>query len=41
VCAPTQELALFGSVLRDDFTPTSDVDMLVTFAEDASGAIEQ
>jgi predicted nucleotidyltransferase len=27
-----QELALFGSVLRDDFTPASDVDVLVTFA---------
>ncbi len=29
------ELALFGSVLRDDFRPDSDVDVLVTFAEDA------
>lgn len=26
------ELALFGSVLRDDFRPESDVDVLVTFA---------
>ena len=26
-----RRLALFGSVLRDDFTPTSDVDMLVEF----------
>lgn len=25
------ELALFGSILRDDFTPQSDVDVLVTF----------
>ena len=25
------ELALFGSVLRDDFGPESDVDVLVTF----------
>jgi hypothetical protein len=25
------ELALFGSVLRDDFRPDSDVDILVTF----------
>jgi predicted nucleotidyltransferase len=25
------ELALFGSVLRDDFGPESDVDMLVSF----------
>jgi predicted nucleotidyltransferase len=29
------ELALFGSVLRDDFRPDSDVDVLVTFAGDA------
>ncbi|MDY0019527.1 MAG: nucleotidyltransferase domain-containing protein [Anaerolineae bacterium] len=30
------ELALFGSVLRPDFGPKSDVDVLVTFALDAS-----
>ncbi len=29
------ELCLFGSVLRDDFRPDSDVDVLVTFAKDA------
>jgi hypothetical protein len=29
------EFALFGSVLRDDFTSDSDVDVLVTFAPDA------
>jgi predicted nucleotidyltransferase len=29
------EFALFGSVLRDDFGPESDVDALVTFAPDA------
>jgi predicted nucleotidyltransferase len=29
------EFALFGSVLRDDFRPDSDVDVLVTFAPDA------
>lgn len=29
------ELALFGSVLRDDFRPDSDVDVLVSFASDA------
>ena len=29
-----QELALFGSVLRDDFRPDSDVDFLVTYAPD-------
>ena len=27
-----RRLALFGSVLRDDFTPESDVDVLVEFA---------
>ncbi|MGO9175338.1 MAG: nucleotidyltransferase family protein [Desulfobaccales bacterium] len=30
-----RELALFGSVLRDDFRPDSDVDFLVTFEADA------
>jgi predicted nucleotidyltransferase len=29
------EFALFGSVLRDDFRPDSDVDVLVTWAPDA------
>ena len=29
-----RRLALFGSVLRDDFTPSSDVDVLVEFAPD-------
>ncbi len=29
------ELSLFGSVLRDDFTPKSDVDVLVTFADNS------
>jgi predicted nucleotidyltransferase len=29
------EFALFGSVLRDDFGPDSDVDVLVTFAPEA------
>jgi uncharacterized protein len=29
------ELSFFGSVLRDDFRPDSDLDVLVTFAEDA------
>jgi len=29
------ELALFGSVLRSDFRPDSDIDVLVTFAHDA------
>ena len=30
------ELSLFGSALRDDFGPQSDVDLLVGFATDAS-----
>lgn len=29
------ELALFGSALRDDFRPNSDVDVLVSFAPQA------
>jgi len=30
-----RKLSLFGSVLRDDFTPESDVDVLVEFEPDA------
>jgi predicted nucleotidyltransferase len=30
-----KELAFFGSVLREDFGPDSDVDVLVTFEPDA------
>ena len=30
-----RRLALFGSVLREDFTPDSDVDVLVEFDTDA------
>lgn len=30
-----RELALFGSALRDDFGPSSDVDMLVSFDDAA------
>ncbi|HEY9620024.1 MAG TPA: nucleotidyltransferase family protein [Crinalium sp.] len=29
------EFALFGSVLRDDFRPDSDIDVLVTFSSEA------
>ncbi|MBI1983099.1 MAG: nucleotidyltransferase family protein [Acidobacteria bacterium] len=29
------EFALFGSVLRDDFRPDSDLDVMVTFAPEA------
>ena len=30
-----RELSLFGSVLQDEFGPESDVDILVSFTEDA------
>lgn len=30
-----QELAVFGSVLRDDFQDNSDIDFLITFAPNA------
>jgi hypothetical protein len=30
------EFALFGSVLRNDFRPNSDIDVLVSFTSDAS-----
>lgn len=33
------ELSLFGSVLRDDFRPDSDVDVLVRFAPDAEWSL--
>ena len=33
------ELALFGSVLRDDFTSDSDIDFLVRFAPDAEWSL--
>lgn len=32
------DLALFGPVLRDDFCPDSDIDVLVTFARMSAGA---
>lgn len=31
------EFALFGSVLREDFRPDSDIDVLVTFSPESSG----
>jgi uncharacterized protein len=34
------ELSLFGSILRDDFRPDSDVDILVTFAPDHTWGLE-
>ncbi len=33
------EFALFGSVLRDDFSPDSDLDILVTFAPEADWSL--
>jgi uncharacterized protein len=34
-----QELALFGSALREDFRPESDLDILVTFSDDAGWSL--
>ena len=34
-----KELALFGSVLREDFRPDSDVDLLVTFETDSQWSL--
>ena len=34
-----KELSLFGSVLRDDFRPDSDVDVLVACKEDAAWSL--
>ena len=34
-----RELALFGSALRDDFRPDSDLDVLVTFDPDAAWSL--
>jgi hypothetical protein len=33
------ELALFGSVLRDDFRPDSDIDVLVTFSPEVKRSL--
>jgi predicted nucleotidyltransferase len=35
------EFALFGSVLRDDFRPDSDVDVLITFAPEAKRGLTE
>jgi predicted nucleotidyltransferase len=34
-----KEFSLFGSVLRDDFGPQSDVDVLVSFEQDAGWSL--
>ena len=36
-----QELALFGSVLRDDFSPDSDIDVLVTLQPGQTMTLEK
>ena len=33
------ELSLFGSVLRDDFRPDSDIDVIVTYASEAEWSL--
>ncbi len=35
------EFALFGSVLRDDFRPDSDIDILITFAPEAKRGLTE
>ncbi len=35
------ELSLFGSILRDDYSPGSDVDVLVAFAPGAGADLDQ
>jgi predicted nucleotidyltransferase len=35
------EFALFGSVLRNDFRPDSDIDVLVTFAPNAKRGLSE
>lgn len=37
---PIRKLAIFGSALRDDFKPDSDVDVLVEFEADAQIGLE-
>jgi hypothetical protein len=34
-----KELAVFGSVLREDFSPDSDIDVLITWDEDAQWSL--
>ncbi len=34
------QLAVFGSILRDDFRPESDIDVMVTFAPDTSWRVD-
>lgn len=34
-----RELAFFGSILRNDFTDNSDIDLLISFAPDATWSL--
>ena len=34
-----KELSFFGSILRDDFRPSSDIDVLVTFSSEADWSL--
>ena len=34
-----REFSIFGSVLREDFRPDSDIDVLVTLSEDANNTL--
>ena len=34
-----KELSFFGSILRDDFRPSSDIDVLVTFSPEADWSL--
>ena len=38
-CWKIEELSLFGSVLRNDFGPDSDIDVLVTFEPDTDWSL--
>ncbi len=35
------EFALFGSILRDDFCPDSDIDVLITFSPNAKRSLSE
>jgi predicted nucleotidyltransferase len=37
--AKIETLAVFGSILRDDFTPQSDIDLLITYHPDAKRSL--
>ena len=40
-CWQVIEFALFGSVLRDDFRPDSDIEILITFAPEAKRGLTE